>query len=133
MPLGFNPNAAHPEKPTGARRQVGDRAKVLGLEVDDVRLERETVTIRPNARQRLKTVTSHRSIPLSPMLAEILRGYFPRREQSGVPRGTARRYVGGSRGDPAGGHFLTRLLAPLAEAARKCKPDNVLRTWVQAY
>ena len=61
----------------------GRPAEVLGLEVDDVSLERETVTFRPTARRRLKTLTSHRTVPLWPQLAEILRPYFPRREQLG--------------------------------------------------
>jgi integrase len=61
----------------------GRPAEVLGLEVDDVSLERETVTFRPHARRRLKTLTSHRTVPLWPQLADILRPYFPRRDQLG--------------------------------------------------
>lgn len=127
VPLGFNPVAAHPEKPTGARREArwlevpeaallleaartwrptcdwyavpfayelvatwlltgGRPREVTGLEVDDVSLERETVTFRPNAHRRLKTLTSARTVPLWPQLAEILKDYFPRRERLG--RGT---------------------------------------------
>jgi integrase len=64
--------------------------------VDDVRLDREAVTFRPKAYRRLKTLTSHRTIPLWPQLAEILLFYFPRRDQgqgtllfpSCVPHGT---------------------------------------------
>src|SRR5918995_779170 len=55
---------------TGARS-----AEVLGLEVDDISFERQTVTIRPNDWRRLKTLTSARVIPLWPQLAEILRPY----------------------------------------------------------
>jgi len=58
----------------------GRPSEVLGLEVDDISLERETVTFRPNAHRRLKTLTSHRTVPLWPQLATILRGYFPRRD-----------------------------------------------------
>ncbi len=38
----------------------GRPAEVLGLEVDDVNLERQTVTFRPNTWRRLKTLTSNR-------------------------------------------------------------------------
>jgi integrase len=61
----------------------GRESEVLGLEVDDVSLERGVVTFRPNAWRRLKTATSHRSVPLWPQLREILRAYFPRREREG--------------------------------------------------
>jgi integrase len=50
--------------------------EVYGVELDDVSLERETVTIRPNHWRRLKTKGSQRVIPLWPQLAEILRGYL---------------------------------------------------------
>lgn len=42
----------------------GRRAEVLGLEVDDVSFDRQTITFRPNAWRRLKTATSFRSIRL---------------------------------------------------------------------
>lgn len=61
----------------------GRPAEVLGLEVDDVSLARKTVTFRPNDWRRLKTLTSYRTVPLWPQLAEILKPYFPRREQLG--------------------------------------------------
>ncbi len=61
----------------------GRESEVLGLEVDDVSLERGVVTFRPNAWRRLKTATSHRSVPLWPQLREILKAYFPRREREG--------------------------------------------------
>ena len=61
----------------------GREAEVLGLEVDDVSLERGTVTFRPNRWRRLKTKTSHRTVPLWPQLKQILRAYFPMREQMG--------------------------------------------------
>jgi integrase len=48
---------------------------VLGLELDDLSFDRQTITIRPNAYRRLKTRTSWRVVPLSPQLAEILRPY----------------------------------------------------------
>ena len=56
-------------------------AEVLGLEVDDVSLERKTVTFRPNRWRRLKTKRSHRTVPLWPQLEQILRAYFPERER----------------------------------------------------
>jgi integrase len=61
----------------------GREAEVLGLEVDDVLLERGVITFRPNAWRRLKTPTSHRSVPLWPQLAATLKAYFPVREQLG--------------------------------------------------
>jgi integrase len=61
----------------------GRTSEVLGLEVDDVSLKRGVVTFRPNAWRRLKTATSHRSVPLWPQLAAILKTYFPVREQMG--------------------------------------------------
>lgn len=36
-----------------------------------------------NAWRRLKTATSHRSVPLWPQLREALKAYFPRREREG--------------------------------------------------
>jgi integrase len=48
---------------------------VLGLEVEDVSFFRKTVTFRPNGWRRLKTATSHRSVPLWPQLEEALREY----------------------------------------------------------
>lgn len=59
----------------------GRMAEVLGLEVDDVSLERKTVTFRPNKWRRLKTKRSHRTVPLWPQLEQILRAYFPERER----------------------------------------------------
>jgi integrase len=61
----------------------GRPSEVTGLEVDDVSLERETVTFRPNRFRRLKTLTSSRVVRLWPQLAEILKAYFPKREQMG--------------------------------------------------
>ncbi len=50
----------------------GSEAEVLGLEVDDVSLDRDVVTFRPNVWRRLKTSTSHRWVPFWPQLREIL-------------------------------------------------------------
>lgn len=58
-------------------------AETLGLETDDISLERETVTFRVNRWRRLKTEGSFRTVRLWPQLAEILRAYFPQREQMG--------------------------------------------------
>ena len=55
---------------TGARK-----SEVLGLQVSDVSFDHKTVTFRPNDFRRLKTQTSHRSVPLWPQLEEILRPY----------------------------------------------------------
>jgi integrase len=49
---------------------------VLGLEVNDVDFANATVTFRPNQSRTLKTKRSHRTIPLWPQLAEILRAYL---------------------------------------------------------
>jgi len=79
-----------PASPKGGRRSIsfahelvatflltgGRESEVLGLEVDDVSLDRGVVTFRPNAWRRLKTPTSHRSVPLWPQLREILQRYL---------------------------------------------------------
>lgn len=54
----------------------GRWSEVAGLDVDDVGLDRRTVTFRPNAHRRLKTSTSHRVVPLWPQLEEILRAWI---------------------------------------------------------
>jgi integrase len=54
----------------------GRETEVYGLELDDVSLERKTVTFRPNEWRRLKTRGSHRVVPLLPQLEEILREYL---------------------------------------------------------
>ena len=61
----------------------GRRAEVLGLEVDDISFNRQTVTFRPNKWRRLKTKKSHRSVPLWPQLKDILEQYFADRERGG--------------------------------------------------
>lgn len=61
----------------------GRPAEVLGLEVDDVSIARKTVTFRPSDWRRLKTMTSFRTVPLWPQLADILRPYLARRERLG--------------------------------------------------
>ncbi|MGH2611367.1 MAG: tyrosine-type recombinase/integrase, partial [Tepidiformaceae bacterium] len=53
----------------------GRQKEVLGLEVEDVSFDRKTITFRPNQWRRLKTATSHRSVPLWPQLEESLREY----------------------------------------------------------
>ena len=59
----------------------GRQSEVLGLEVDDISFQRKIVTFRPNGWRRLKTVTSHRPVPLPPQLEEILRDYLLARER----------------------------------------------------
>ncbi len=54
----------------------GRETEVLGLEVGDVNFDRKTVTFRPNEWRRLKTRTSHRTVPLWPQLEPILRDYL---------------------------------------------------------
>ncbi len=61
----------------------GRPAEVLGLELDDVNLTREQITFRPNTWRRLKTLTSHRSVPLWPQLKEILRPWLAERKLAG--------------------------------------------------
>lgn len=60
----------------------GRSAEVLGLEVEDVSFDRQTVTIRPHEGRRLKTLTSARVVPLWPQLAAILQGYIIARPPS---------------------------------------------------
>lgn len=60
----------------------GREAEVLGLQVADVSFDREVVTFRPNEWRRLKTPTSHRSVPLWPQLREILERYLAERPPS---------------------------------------------------
>jgi len=61
----------------------GRTSEVLGLQVDDVSLQRKTITFRPNEWRRLKTLTSHRSVRLWPQAEAILRAYFAEKEREG--------------------------------------------------
>jgi len=54
----------------------GRKSEVLGLEVGDISFDRKTVTFRPNEWRRLKTATSHRTVPLWRQLEEVLREYL---------------------------------------------------------
>jgi integrase len=54
----------------------GLESEVTGLELDDVSLDRQTITFRPNAWRRLKTPGSHRVVRLWPQLREILGPYL---------------------------------------------------------
>jgi integrase len=56
---------------TGARLE-----EVLGLQVEDVYLDRRTIRIRSRADRRLKTPGSSRSVAIVPQLAEILVDYL---------------------------------------------------------
>ena len=49
--------------------------EVAGLLVSDLSFERQTITFRPHDHRRLKTRTSHRTVPLHPQLHEILEAY----------------------------------------------------------
>lgn len=57
----------------------GRESEVEGLELDDVSVTRKTVTFRPNEWRRLKTGTSHRTVPLWPQLEEVLERYVEKR------------------------------------------------------
>ena len=61
----------------------GRTSEVLGLEIDDISFQRQTITFRPNPWRRLKTMTSHRSVRLWPQAEEILRAYFADKERHG--------------------------------------------------
>ncbi len=54
----------------------GRESEVTGLELDDLSLDRQTITFRPNAWRRLKTPGSHRVVRLWPQLNEILGPYL---------------------------------------------------------
>lgn len=56
---------------TGARK-----SEVLGLQLDDLDLDRKTIRIRPNSWRRLKTRTSDRTVPLWPQLTDIIAPYL---------------------------------------------------------
>lgn len=58
----------------------GREAEVLGLEVDDISFDRNTIAFRPNQWRTLKTKTSRRVVPLWPQLAAILQTYIFDRE-----------------------------------------------------
>jgi integrase len=54
----------------------GRSAEVLGLETADISFDKRTVTFRPHAHRRLKTLRSARVVPLWPQLAEILQAHI---------------------------------------------------------
>lgn len=54
----------------------GRESEVMGLELDDVSLDRRRIAFRPNTWRRLKTKTSHRTVPIWPQLEGILREYI---------------------------------------------------------
>jgi hypothetical protein len=54
----------------------GRESEVTGLELDDVSLDRKTITFRPNAWRRLKTPGSHRVVRLWSQLEETLGPYL---------------------------------------------------------
>lgn len=61
----------------------GRPREVLGLEVEDINLDRKTVTFRPNEWRELKTLTSYRTVPLWPQLGEILKPWLAKRRLAG--------------------------------------------------
>lgn len=54
----------------------GRKSEVLGLQVEDVSFDRETIRFRPNEHRTLKTEKSKRTVPLWPQLREILQGHI---------------------------------------------------------
>jgi integrase len=62
----------------------GRKSEVLGLTVDDVSLERRTVTFRPNKYRGLKTRSSRRTVPLWPQLEEVLREHLEERRELSI-------------------------------------------------
>lgn len=54
----------------------GRFAEVIGLDVEDISLDRSLVRFRPNAHRGLKTQTSTRDVPLWPQLREILQQWM---------------------------------------------------------
>lgn len=80
----------------------GRKSEVFGLAVDDVNFDRKTITFRPHPWRRLKTLTSHRVVPLWPQLEEILRDYL---DGPGAPKG--------------------RLLFPSARVSSEQPPDDL--------
>lgn len=53
----------------------GRKREVLGLEVDDISFDRDTVRFMPNDWRRIKSEAGHRVIRLMPQLREILQEY----------------------------------------------------------
>lgn len=53
----------------------GRETEVYGLAVEDISFDRRLIHFRPNKWRRLKTKTSHRTVPLWPQLEEVLRPY----------------------------------------------------------
>lgn len=62
----------------------GRKKEVLGLRTSDVDFQRGTVTFRPNEYRRLKTRTSHRTLPLWPQLSAVLQPYASNRPIDGL-------------------------------------------------
>jgi integrase len=54
----------------------GRESEVTGLELDDISLDRKTITFRPNIWRRLKTPGSHRVVRLWPQLEAIMGPYL---------------------------------------------------------
>jgi hypothetical protein len=83
--LGSNQDSPDPESVPLGQRFRRRESEVSGLELDDVSLDRKTITFRPNEWRRLKTAGSHRVVRLWPQLSEILRPYVfgPRLERGG--------------------------------------------------
>jgi integrase len=59
----------------------GRKSEVLGLDLGDVSFDRRTVTFRPNRHRRLKTLASHRVVPLWPQLEHALRRWVFERDE----------------------------------------------------
>jgi integrase len=104
----------------------GREAEVLGLDVEDLSFDRKTITFRPNPHRRLKTRTSHRTVPMWPQLEEVLRPYVFGGD--GPKAGLLFPSYRGSEKGSAGG-MITDLRKTLdAVAARAGWPAGEIRT-----
>lgn len=54
----------------------GRKREVAGLDISELSFDRRTITFRTNRHRRLKTRASHRTVPMHPQMAEILREYL---------------------------------------------------------
>jgi integrase len=92
----------------------GRKAEVLGLDVEDVSFDRKVIRFRPNKHRRLKTKTSHRTVPLWPQLREILQAYMFGGDQ---PR------TAGLLFPSVSGERITNLRKSLDEMAKPCEME----------
>lgn len=94
----------------------GRKSEVLGLLVEDVSLDRETVRFRPNEHRGLKSSTALRTVRLWPQLAEILEPYIGDREDGLLFP------------SPRGGGMVSGLRTALDRLSKRVKIDPPVRT-----